>query len=79
MELDLLSWIDALTAPLSQEDHFKAGHLEELFRSKIAKSQATGKDGVRIGDSKNVWQRRLLSSSERSPRILTNLPPLKSA
>lgn len=49
MELDLLSLIDALTAPLSQEDHFKARYLEELFRSKIAKSQATGKDGVRIG------------------------------
>lgn len=49
MALDLLSWIDALSAPLGQDDHFKAGHLEELFRSKIAKSQATGKDGVRIG------------------------------
>jgi RNA-directed DNA polymerase len=46
MALDLLSW---LGEPLSQEDHFGAGHLEALFQTKIAKSQATGKDGVRIG------------------------------
>jgi RNA-directed DNA polymerase len=44
--IDILNWIDI---PLTQDDHFKASHLETLFRTKIAKSQATGKDGVRIG------------------------------
>ena len=43
---DFLSLLAALDASLSQDDYFKAAHLEELFRSKIAKSQATGKDGV---------------------------------
>jgi RNA-directed DNA polymerase len=46
--VDLISLIRALAAPLGQDEHFHAQHLEELFRSKIAKSQATGKDGVRI-------------------------------
>jgi hypothetical protein len=46
---DFLSLIAALDASLTQDDYSKAKHLEELFRSKIAKSQATGKDGVRIG------------------------------
>jgi retron-type reverse transcriptase len=53
--VDFLSLIHALDAPLGQDDHFKAAHLENLFRSKIAKSQATGKDGVRIGS----FQKRL--------------------
>lgn len=34
--------------PLAQNDYFESAHLEEIFRTKIAKSQATGKDGVRI-------------------------------
>lgn len=34
--------------PLSQDDYFRATHLSKVFRTKIAKSQATGKDGVRI-------------------------------
>ena len=45
--------MEALSAPLAQEDYFLAGHLEDLFRSKIAKSQATGKDGMRIGRFQN--------------------------
>ena len=47
--LDLISLIESLSAPRKQEDYFLAKHLEQLFLSKIAKSQATGKDGVRIG------------------------------
>ena len=49
MALNLITIFDGIAGPLCPDDHFKAGHLEELFRSKIAKSQATGKDGVRIG------------------------------
>lgn len=51
---DLLAWIEALDKPLSQSDHFKAPHLEELFVSKIARSQATGKDGVRVTRFQNI-------------------------
>lgn len=47
-ERDLFSLLDLENKPLAQLDHFAAPHLEELFRSKIAKSQATGKDGIRI-------------------------------
>jgi RNA-directed DNA polymerase len=43
-----LSLLEGLPVPMKQEDHFRASHLEDLFRSKIARSQATGKDGVRI-------------------------------
>lgn len=49
MPIDLLSILNAVGGPLTQADHFKAAHLQSLFRSKISKSQATGKDGVRIG------------------------------
>jgi retron-type reverse transcriptase len=45
---DLFSLLGLVNQPLSQLDHFKAPHLEGLFRSKISKSQATGKDGIRI-------------------------------
>lgn len=49
MKLDLLAFLEDLEKPLPQADHFKAHHLAELFRSKIAKSQAAGRDGVRVG------------------------------
>lgn len=49
MDLDLISMLASFSEPIAQNDHFLAPHLEELFRTKIAKSQATGKDGVRIG------------------------------
>lgn len=35
-------------APQAQADHLKAQSLSSIFQKKIAKSQATGKDGVRI-------------------------------
>jgi retron-type reverse transcriptase len=49
MPVDLLAIIENWGAPLSQEDYFASARLVDLFQSKIAKSQATGKDGVRIG------------------------------
>ena len=49
MELDLLDLFEFFPKPLAQEDHFLAASLQTIFQSKIAKSQATGKDGVRIG------------------------------
>lgn len=41
--------LEMMLGPIEQMDHFKAKHLESLFSSKISRSQATGKDGVRIG------------------------------
>ena len=49
MSLDLFSLLEALEKPLPPYDHFSVEHLKNLFRLKIARSQATGKDGVRIG------------------------------
>lgn len=49
MAADLLSLIDELSFPSKPGDYFSAPHLEILFRSKVARSQATGKDGVRVG------------------------------
>lgn len=48
MALDLFSSLDLLGGPATQEGYFDAAHLQSLFRSKISKSQATGKDGLRI-------------------------------
>lgn len=47
-QISLLSLLETNLPPLEQLDHFKADHLTQLFQSKIAKSQATGKDGTRI-------------------------------
>ncbi|MGK6354608.1 reverse transcriptase domain-containing protein [Sphingomonas sp. DT-207] len=52
--MDLLSFLEQSSAPLPQKDHFKAAHLIELFQSKIAKSRAAGKDGVRVGRFEEV-------------------------
>ncbi|MEO7329565.1 MAG: RNA-directed DNA polymerase [Minicystis sp.] len=60
MQIDLLSLLDALVAPMPQLDHFKATHLTSLFRSKISKSQATGKDGVRIARFEELLPRECL-------------------
>ncbi len=49
MNVDLFSLLAALDQPIPPEGHFTVEHLTNLFRSKIARSQATGKDGVRIG------------------------------
>lgn len=49
VQSDLFDVINFAIAPIPQDDHFVAPHLETLFRTKIAKSQATGKDGMRIG------------------------------
>lgn len=38
-----------ISFPTSEEEHFLATHLRALFFSKIARSQATGTDGVRVG------------------------------
>lgn len=54
MEVDLLSFLFQDLTPKSQAEHFSAHHLQELFRSKIAKSQATGRDGMRIGRFQDV-------------------------
>lgn len=54
MTNDLLALIEPLYEPLMQSDHFKAEHLTELFVSKIARSQATGKDGVRVGRFQDI-------------------------
>lgn len=56
--LDLLEFLK----PLAQEDYLKASNLEDLFRTKIAKSQATGKDGVRID--------RFLASLESETKLI---------
>lgn len=49
MHTDLFEFIENALAPLPQDRHLEATYLEDLFRAKIAKSQATGKDGIRIG------------------------------
>jgi RNA-directed DNA polymerase len=64
-----IDW-DALDQQLPAEGHFTAAHLAELFRSKIARSQATGKDGTRIGrfseklsDETQLIERKILSDA----------------
>ncbi len=64
-----IDW-DALDKPLPPEGHFAAAHLAELFRLKIARSQATGKDGTRIGrfseklgDETQLIERKVLSDT----------------
>jgi RNA-directed DNA polymerase len=66
---DEIDW-DALDQPLPAEGHFAAAYLAELFRSKIARSQATGKDGTRIarfseklGDETQLIERKVLSDT----------------
>jgi RNA-directed DNA polymerase len=49
MNLDLFTLLEGINKPISPEDYFTIEHLTELFRLKIALSQATGKDGIRIG------------------------------
>lgn len=41
--------LNNLPPSLLPEQHFEASHLRRLFVEKIAKSRATGKDGVRVG------------------------------
>ena len=60
MPIDLLSILNTLGGPLAQIDHFKAAHLQSLFRSKISKSQATGKDGVRISRFEEILKEETL-------------------
>lgn len=62
----------AADRPLAQDDHFSAQHLKELFQSKIARSQATGKDGMRVrwfqaklDDEASLIEKRFLSGSYR--------------
>lgn len=45
----LLLQLDQIAFPTNNADHFAAASLQRLFHSKIARSQATGKDGVRVG------------------------------
>lgn len=61
---------NALDKPLPPEGHFTSAHLAELFISKIARSQATGKDGTRIGrfseklgDETQLIERKVLSDT----------------
>jgi RNA-directed DNA polymerase len=49
MAADLRSLLEGMNFPSKPSDYFSARHLEDLFRTKIARSQATGKDGVRTG------------------------------
>jgi hypothetical protein len=58
--------------PQAQDDYFYVAHLKDLFRSKISKSQATGKDGVRVGwfedkvdDEAALIEKRFFSKSYR--------------
>lgn len=60
LQSDLQGLLDFPEKPLAQLDHFKAGHLETLFRSKIARSQATGKDGMRIGRFEEILRSEAL-------------------
>lgn len=62
--------IDAFNLQLTPEEHFTSAHLTELFTSKIARSQATGKDGTRIGrfseklgDETQLIERKVLSDT----------------
>ncbi len=48
MSVSLLDLLDIGGKPLTLEGYFKRSYLENLFRSKIARSQATGKDGIRV-------------------------------
>ena len=48
MQEDFFAILAAAGKALSQDDHFLAPHLKALFHAKIARSQATGKDGVRV-------------------------------
>lgn len=49
MQGDLFAPFVKLAATASPEEFFSSDNLTELFLSKISKSQATGKDGVRVG------------------------------
>lgn len=64
--------IEEVSFPLSNADHFGAPNLRTLFHSKIARSQATGKDGVRIGpfservvEETQIIERKVLNQSYR--------------
>jgi RNA-directed DNA polymerase len=66
--------------PTTQNDHFKASHLAEVFRTKIAKSQATGKDGIRIDRfhdilefESNLIERKVTSNSYTFTRFKERL------
>lgn len=49
VSFDLLSLIEGLSQKKPPSDYFSASHLAFLFREKIARSQAIGKDGMRVG------------------------------
>lgn len=72
MQEDFFAILAAAGKPLGQDAHFSAPHLQELFQSKIARSQATGMDGVRVrsfqatmeGEA-SLIEKRFLSRSYR--------------
>ncbi|MCP3728854.1 reverse transcriptase domain-containing protein [Sphingomonas sp. MG17] len=57
--IDLLEHIQVLR---EQDQYYNEHYLRDLFRSKIAKSHATGKDGVRIGafETRLIEETRLI-------------------
>ena len=64
----LLLQLDQIAFPTDAADHFAAANLRALFHSKIARSQATGKDGVRIGP----FSERIIEESEIIERKALN-------
>jgi len=58
--LDMFMGSEALP---NQESYYSEQYLRDIFRSKIARSQATGKDGIRIGafESRLVEETRLIA------------------
>lgn len=72
MQEDFFAILAAAGKPLAQDDHFRVAHLKGLFQSKIARSQATGKDGIRVAsfqgkleDEASLIEKRFLSRSYR--------------
>lgn len=65
-----LSLNDLLNFPLrlSPEQHFEPDHLRRLFLDKIAKSRATGKDGMRVG----IFEQNLIENLQTINRKVMN-------
>jgi RNA-directed DNA polymerase len=72
VQQDLFANLALFGKPLTQNEYFISAHLRELFRSKIARSRATGKDGTKIGRFEDILlaeseliEKRVLSKSYR--------------
>ena len=65
----LLLKFDQIAFPANAAEHFAAAHLRAIFQSKIARSQATGKDGVRVGP----FSERIIEETEIIERKSLNM------